>query len=99
MSINSDLYDLFIALPDADRQLLSDSFALACWSHQQGKRAAALKLIREILYKVESTLLFERGEFIGQVIEALPGNEESMAKALPIRSEFTALFNSNNTVI
>jgi len=90
--IKPELYELFVSLPDSDRALLADSFATGCWLHQQGKIKAAEKLIREVLYKVESTLLVERGELITEVFEMLPGNEQQLANCVPHRREFSSLF-------
>ncbi len=91
-----ELYQAFNSIHDEGRQLYIDTFVLICHLHQQGTHIGSIKLLRDLLRKVNQLSPVDRSELFTAVINTLPGNEQIYALAVPMRAEFKSLFNSKN---
>ncbi len=78
-----------VEVPTARRQLIyKDHFAVGCFLHAQGHKAAGEKLIREVL----SDLGYDkRKTYFVSVLDSLEGNEATYALDIRAHSEVNSL--------
>jgi len=86
------LYKLFKEIPNQERCLYTDTFATCCFLHKQGQTTAAIKLLKDLLSKINEIHSNNHSDFILQVIETIPDHERDYALAVPLRVEFRNLF-------
>jgi len=87
-----ELYSLFKSIQSNARCLYTDTFATCCYLHKEGETTVAIKLLRDLLQKINEIHSNIHTDFIQQIIETIPDNEQDYALAVPLRSEFRNLF-------
>ena len=86
------LYKLFKDIQGDERCLYTDTFATCCYLHKEGETTAAIKLLRNLLKKINKIYSNVHTDFIHQIIESIPDHEQDYALAVPLRAEFRNLF-------
>lgn len=91
-----ELHRIFASISSSNSSTYSDIFATGCYLHKIGKQDAGVKLIRDVLARVNRISNQDHSEIFEQVIINLAGNEKKFALSVPLRTEFRALFHTND---
>ncbi|WP_296592691.1 hypothetical protein [Methylophaga sp.] len=87
-----ELHHVFDSIPGDGRALYIDVFATGCYLHRIGSKKAGLKLIRDVLHRINRISSKDHSELFQNTITSLSGNEKKYALAVPLRAEFRSLF-------
>jgi hypothetical protein len=88
----AELHHVFDSIPGDGRALYIDVFATGCYLHRNGSEEAGLKLIREVLHRVNRISSKDYSDLFQETMASLSGNEKKYALAVPLRAEFRSLF-------
>lgn len=72
-----------------EKMLYRDTFALACYLHLNGQKAASLKLCKELFDHLGRNL---RSTYLSNITSTLSGNENAYALAISAHLEINNLF-------
>ena len=87
-----ELHHVFDSIPGDGRALYIDIFATGCYLHRNGSEEAGLKLLREVLHRVNRISSKDYSDLFQETMASLSGNEKKYALAVPLRAEFRSLF-------
>ncbi len=95
MSVEKQLWAIFNDITPSERVLLTDTFSLLCFLHEQGNTVAAIKLLRDVFTKIniqrEQLNLSDQEAFLSSVLNSLDGHQKAFGLAVSSRAEVADL--------